>query len=111
MPLFGDVPWEFERRAGLASVRRGDVDLKPGDRVRLRPRGQADAFDIILAGHTATIESIERDFENRIHLAVTIDEDPGRDLGLAHKPGHRFFFDPEDVEPLDRGNSAPEEDA
>src|SRR5205085_3289679 len=26
--------------------------------------------------------------------------DPGRDLGLARQPGHRFFFSLEEVEPL-----------
>jgi hypothetical protein len=44
------------------------------------------------------IASIEQDFENRIHLAVTVDDDPGRDLGLTGKPGHRFFFGPDEVE-------------
>ncbi len=26
---------------------------------------------------------------------------PGRDLGAQGKPGHRFFYRPEEVEPLD----------
>ncbi len=29
---------------------------------------------------------------------------PGRDMGLLRQPGHRFFFDPEEVEPLPRGD-------
>ena len=33
-------------------------------------------------------------------LAVTVDEDPGKDLGALRQPGHRFFFQPEDVETL-----------
>jgi hydrogenase maturation protease len=28
------------------------------------------------------------------------DDDPGRDIGIMRQPGHRFFFDPEEVEPL-----------
>jgi hypothetical protein len=28
-----------------------------------------------------------------------LDEDPGRDMGMLRQPGHRFFFDPEEVEP------------
>ncbi len=51
-------------------------------------------------GRRATIESIEQDFEDRVYLAVTVDDDPGRDLGLLRQPGHRFFFSPEEVEPL-----------
>ena len=39
-----------------------------------------------------------RDFENKIHLAVTVEDDPGRDFGIAKQIGHRFFFGPEEVE-------------
>jgi hypothetical protein len=31
---------------------------------------------------------------------VTVDDDPGQDLGRAGQPGHRFFFRTEEVEPL-----------
>jgi hypothetical protein len=31
---------------------------------------------------------------------VTVDDDPGRDLGAEGNTGHRFFFAPEEVEPL-----------
>jgi hypothetical protein len=51
----------------------------------------------------ATIESIERDFDDRVHVAVTIDDDPGKDLGMARMPGHRFFFGPDEIEPLKDG--------
>jgi Ni2+-binding GTPase involved in maturation of urease and hydrogenase len=68
--------------------------------VRLRPRHRADIMDVALAGKTATIEAIERDLENRVHLAVVIDDDPGRDLGMLRQVGHRFFFAPMEVEPL-----------
>jgi hydrogenase maturation protease len=74
--------------------------LRVGARVRLRPRARADVFDIALAGKTATIESIEHDLEGRVHVAVAVDDDPGRDLGLARQIGHRFFFDESEVEPL-----------
>lgn len=96
-----DNPWDlFDRRPSLASIPACGVDLKPGDRVRLRPVRQADIFDLALDGKSATIESIEQDYEGQIHLSVTIDDDPGRDLGRDRKPGHRFFFRPEEVQPL-----------
>ena len=78
----------------------GEVVFRRGDRVRLRPAGRADAFDLLLAGQIATIESIEQDYENRIYLAVTVDADPGRDLGMQRRPAHRFFYAPEEVELL-----------
>jgi len=72
--------------------------LRVGDRVRLKPRGKADIMDLALAGKLATVEAIECDFEDRVHVVVTLNDDPGRDLGLAGMPGHRFFFAPEDLE-------------
>jgi hydrogenase maturation protease len=47
------------------------------------------------------IESIEHDTDGNVQLAVTVDDDPGRDLGERSQPGHRFFFRAEEVEPLD----------
>jgi len=73
-------------------------EVKTGDRVRLHPRKSADIFDIALAGKLATVEAVERDFEGKTHLAVVIDDDPGREFGMMRQPGHRFFFGPEEVE-------------
>jgi hypothetical protein len=98
--------WEWnllEDKTELDFVRVDGVDLRVGDRVRLRPRGGGDIFDLALAGKTATIESIEQDYENRIHLAMVVDDDPGRDMGAMRQPGHRFFFAPDEVEPLSPG--------
>jgi hydrogenase maturation protease len=57
-------------------------------------------MDLVLKDRVAVIEAIECDFEDRIHLAVTIADDPGRELGFGHMPGHRFFFGQDEVEPL-----------
>jgi hypothetical protein len=87
-------------RPQLDSVRVGAAELRKGDRVRLWPLGRADILDMALEGKTAVIEAIEQDFEDRIYLAVTLDDDPGRDFGMMRQPGHRFFFGVEEVEPL-----------
>ena len=76
-----------------------------GDQVRLAPRGNADALDIVLRGRVATIESIEQDYEDVVYLAVTIDDDPGADLGMLRQPGHRFFFTLDDVEAVPAGEA------
>ncbi len=44
--------------------------------------------------------SIEQDYEDVVYLAVTVDDDPGADLGMLRQPGHRFFFTLDDVEPV-----------
>jgi hydrogenase maturation protease len=66
----------------------------------LRPRSRADVFDAALDGRLALIESVEQDMEGRVQFTVVVDDDPGRDLGMRKQPGHRFFFTPEEVEPL-----------
>lgn len=76
----------------------GDVELKAGDSVILHPLGRADILDLALEGKRAVIEAIEQDLEGRVYLAVTVDDDPGRDFGKLKQPGHRFFFGVEEVE-------------
>ncbi len=92
---------QLEDKPKLEHIRIGEVELRAGDRVRLRPLRGADIFDIALAGKVATIESIMQDYEDKVYLAVTVDDDPGREFGMDKQPGHRFFFSPFEVEPLD----------
>jgi len=73
-------------------------EVRTGSAVRLHPRGRADVFDLALDGQLATVEAIEQDYDDRVHLAVVLADDPGRDLGMARMPGHRFFFSPDEVE-------------
>jgi hydrogenase maturation protease len=99
--------WEWqllEAKQPVDDLRIGDTEVRPGSRVRLRPRAGGDIMDIALAGKVALVDSIEQDYEGKIHLGVVVDEDPGRDIGLMRQPGHRFFFTPEEVEPLTPGD-------
>jgi len=94
--------WEWqllEEKTALEYVCVSGVEVKTGDRIRLRPRKGGDIFDLALSGKVAIVEAIEQDYEGKTHLAVVVDDDPGRDLGLLRQPGHRFFFSPEEVEP------------
>ena len=96
-----ELQWQLlEEPSELASAVVDGIELKTGDRVLLKPRKGGDIFDIALANQIAIIESIEQDYESKIHLAVVLEDDPGRDLGMMRQPGHRFFFAPEEVEPL-----------
>jgi hydrogenase maturation protease len=75
-------------------------EIGRGSRVVLRPGDGGDIMDRALTGRMATVESIHEDLDGKIHVAVTIDDDPGRDLGEKRRPGHRFYFTPEEVEPM-----------
>jgi hypothetical protein len=92
---------ELEGRPTLQSVTVGGAELQKGSRVLLRPHSGGDIMDIALKGKIAFVEAIEQDYEERVYIAVTLEDDPGRELGEERIPGHRFFFSPEEVEPLD----------
>jgi hydrogenase maturation protease len=94
--------WEWqllEDKTPVEAVSILGANVRSGDRVILRPRRGGDIFDLALAGQIALVESIEQDYEGKLHLAVVVEDDPGRDLGILRQPGHRFFFTPEEVEP------------
>ena len=92
---------EQEKRPTLQRVTVHGVELVKGGRVMLWPRAGGDIMDLALRGKVAFVETIEQDYEDRVHLSVTLEDDPGRDLGDAHILGHRFFFSPDEVVPLD----------
>lgn len=100
--------WEWqllEAKKPVEDLRIDGVEVRPGSRVRLRPRAGGDVMDIALDGKAAVIASIEQDYDGKFHICVVVDDDPGRDIGLMRQPGHRFFFTPEEVEPLPPGEN------
>ena len=92
---------EHEERPTLDSVVVGGVELEKGSRVLLWPGAGGDIMDLALKGKVAFVEGIEQDYEGRVYIAVTLEDDPGRDLGEDRFLGHRFFFSSEEVAPLD----------
>jgi hypothetical protein len=96
-------PFEVEglERPAPQSIVVDGVEVRGGSRVRLWPSAGRDIFDLALSGKAAVVEKIEQDFEDRILLAVSVEEDPGREMVDMPVLGHRFFFSPEEVEPLE----------
>ncbi|MDH6128303.1 hypothetical protein [Kitasatospora sp. GP82] len=101
-----DTPWwdpGADRSVDPASD-RVLVDGTPigaGSRVLLKPgRRRTDAQDLFLHGRTALVEAVLRDVDGTVHLAVTIDGDPGADLWRAQ--GRFRYFQPDEVTPLER---------
>jgi hydrogenase maturation protease len=92
--------WQGLEGRAPRTVEVAGVHVARGSLVRLHPRGGGDVFDLALDGRVAIVESIQQDLEGVVALAVVLEDDPGRDLGAARQPGHRFFFSPAEVEPL-----------
>ncbi|MEV7602130.1 hypothetical protein AB0O91_32655 [Kitasatospora sp. NPDC089797] len=71
-----------------------------GSRVVLRPgRRRTDAQDLFLAGRTGVVEAVLHDVDGSVHLAVTVEDDPGADLWRAQ--GRFRYFQPDEVTPLE----------
>ncbi len=96
LPLF-----EEQEIPGPQIVIVQGAEITRGSKVRLQPRPGGDIMDIALAGQVAFVEAIEQDYEGRIYLAVTLESDPGRDLGQERQIGHRFFFSLDEIEPME----------
>jgi len=102
--------WEWqllEDKIPVESLEILGVQVRRGDRVRLRPKAGGDVFDFALDGKIAAIESIEQDYEGKLHVCVVVDDDPGRDMGLMRQPGHRFFFASSEVQPVAKDEQPP----
>jgi hypothetical protein len=105
MALHGRVtvpePAEEEIRGEKAVTVDGRT-FHRGGHVRLRPTGSEaprSAQDHLLEGRSATIERIYIDYEDAVHLCVTVDDDPGQQL--MRDIGRYLYFKPDEVEAID----------
>ena len=53
----------------------------------------------MVAGRTATLERIFTDYDGRLHLGVTIDDDPGQEL--MRETGRYLYFFAQEVEVIE----------
>ena len=99
MALHGRVTvTDPEPPPGEENVVVDGVTFRRGDGVRLSPAPGRNAQDHLLTGRTATIERILLDYDDAIHLAVTIDDDPGSDL--MRDTGRFLYFKTDEVDLL-----------
>ncbi len=94
-----DIWQELQREPPTSIVIQG-VTVQRGTRVKLRPRPRGDVFDQILSGKTGVVEGLDESLDGVAQVAVTLEDDPGRDMGEGRYPGHRFFFNVDEVEPI-----------
>ncbi len=82
--------------AGESEAVVDGVTFRLGDTVTVSAALDSTAHDGMLAGRSATIERILIDYDDVVHLAVTMDDDPGQDL--MREMGRYLFFKPHEVE-------------
>ena len=84
---------------GEAEVKTERGVVRKGGKVVLRPApGGRDVYDTLLAGRTATVERIYFDYDDKIHVGVTVDGDASQEL--FRETGRYIFFKGNEVEPL-----------
>ena len=94
MDLHGRV--RLEDPPGERQVTFDGVTYKRGDKVILHPPQDADVYDKMLNGRTATIHRLFLRVDDRLHLGVTVDDDPMQEI--LGESGRFLFFFAEEVE-------------
>jgi hypothetical protein len=74
------------------------VPVAKGSQVVLRPGRGGDIQDRFLDGMPATVQAVVHDVDGRVHVAVSVDGDPGAEMQLAH--GRFRYFRPDELEAL-----------
>ncbi|MEV0448521.1 hypothetical protein [Streptomyces sp. NPDC050600] len=74
--------------------------VRAGSRVVLRPRlRRTDAQDLFVDGRRALVEAVLHDVDGGVHIAVTVEDDPGADI--RREQGRFLYFQPDEVEALE----------
>ena len=94
MDLHGRV--RIEDPPGEREVVLDGVKYRRGQKVILHPPQDADVYDKMLNGRTATIHRLFLRVDDRLHLGVTIDDDPMQEI--LGESGRFLFFFAEEVE-------------
>ncbi|UKY54411.1 hypothetical protein [Streptomyces inhibens] len=96
--------WDPESDRSVDPVRdRITVDgrsIGAGSRVLLKPGlRRTDAQDLFLQGRAAHVEAVLHDVDGGVHLAVTVEGDPGVDI--RREQGRFLYFQPDEIAPLE----------
>ncbi|MGA2006276.1 MAG: hypothetical protein ABSH27_01785 [Solirubrobacteraceae bacterium] len=95
-PTMAAFPGGADDNPGEERATVGGVTFERGATLVLRPGTERDLFDRMLDGRRATLERIYIDYDDRVYLAVTVDDDPGQEL--MRETGRYMFFFAQEVE-------------
>jgi hypothetical protein len=84
--------------AGEPEAIADGVTFRPSMKVVLHPGVDGDPYDRMLDGRVATIQRIYVDYDDRVHLGLTVDDDPVQEL--MRDTGRYLYFFPHEVEVL-----------
>ncbi|MGW9451865.1 hypothetical protein [Streptomyces sp. NPDC055632] len=105
--LSPDTPWWDPAGDPTVDPARDHVlvdgrPVRAGGRVLLRPRlRRTDAQDLFLDGRSALVEAVLHDVDGGVHIAVTVEDDPGADI--RREQGRFLYFQPDEVDVLEEG--------
>ncbi|MGW6685472.1 hypothetical protein [Streptomyces sp. NPDC054961] len=100
-----ETPWWDPEHTDIAGPARDrvlvdGVPVGVGSRVLLRPGlRRTDAQDLFLRGRAALVEAVLHDVDGGVHLAVTVEGDPGADI--RREQGRFLYFQPDELSPLE----------
>ncbi|MFJ4846910.1 hypothetical protein [Streptomyces sp. NPDC088733] len=100
-----DTPWWDPGADASVDPARDRVVIEgrsvgAGSRVVLRPgKRRTDAQDLFLHGRGALVEAVLHDVDGGVHLAVTVDGDPGAELRRLQ--GRFLYFQPDELAPAE----------
>lgn len=100
-----DTPWWDPAGGDTADPARDRITIDGvpvgvGSRVLLRPGlRRTDAQDLFLQGMAARVEAVLHDVDGGVHLAVTVEDDPGADI--RREQGRFLYFQPDELTPLE----------
>jgi hypothetical protein len=89
---------EVDNNPGEDEATVDGVTFVKGSKLLLKPGVDRSVHDRMLDGRQATLERIYVDYDERVHLAVTVDDDPGQEL--MRETGRYLFFFANEVEVL-----------
>ncbi|MET8111611.1 hypothetical protein [Streptomyces prasinus] len=105
-----DTPWWDPGADASVDPARDHVlvdgrEVRAGSRVVLRPGPRhSDAQDLFVAGRRALVEAVLHDVDGGVHIAVTLEDDPGADI--RREQGRYLYFQPDEVDVVDRGETS-----
>ncbi|MFE2281185.1 hypothetical protein ACFXAE_28930 [Streptomyces sp. NPDC059454] len=101
-PLRPDTPWWDPGADASVDPAHDHVlvdgrEVRAGSRVVLRPRlRHTDAQDLFLTGRRALVEAVLHDVDGGVHVAVTVEDDPGADI--RREQGRYLYFQPDEID-------------